>query len=43
MPAIQNLPPQPTASTPVLNPDGTMRPEWFRFFTALLLALKKAT
>ena len=38
--AIANIPQLPAASTPVLNPDGTMNPVWFRFFTALILALK---
>lgn len=37
---IANLPPLPAASTPVLNADGTMNPAWFRFFSALIRALK---
>jgi len=40
--AISNIPQLPAASTPVINEDGTMNAAWYRFFTALILALKAA-
>lgn len=40
MAAIANLPALPAASVPVLNPDGTMSKDWYRYFAALAKALK---
>ena len=38
--SIANLPPLPSANTPLTNPDGTMNPAWYRFLVALIAALR---
>lgn len=40
MAAIANLPPLPASGTPLLNADGTMNSDWYRFFAALDRALR---